>query len=82
MEEGSPLLSSFHSHAPSTRRWVNRLVPNTWVLYGISASQLSDVTEPLTFAGTTYTVSGFLEKVFGYTYDMRWWCVLIGEAHL
>jgi hypothetical protein len=43
------------------------------VLYGIAASQLSDLDTPIAFGGRTYAMSDFLERVWGYTYDMRWW---------
>ena len=52
------------------------------MLYGFSASQLSDLSTPIACAGRTYTISDFLVRVWGYRFDMRWWCVLIGEALL
>jgi hypothetical protein len=40
--------------------------PASWILYGISAAQLSNVETPIVFAGTTSTVRGFLAANFDY----------------
>ena len=59
-----------------------RVVPSTWILYGIAAAQLANNAAPLVFAGRRMTVSGFLDAVFDYQYGMRWWCVLIVAANM
>jgi hypothetical protein len=43
-----------------------KIVPNTWVLYGIAAAQLSNVETPVVFAGRTSTVRDFLAQNFDY----------------
>ncbi|WIA42005.1 hypothetical protein OEZ86_009302 [Tetradesmus obliquus] len=63
---------------PSYWRWLNRLVPTTWVLYGLGVSQLGDVTNQLVqFAGRRMPVSSFTKMLFDFDYDMRWWCLAI-----
>jgi len=53
------------------------------VLYGISAAQLSNVETPLVVAGRTFdSFSKFLELMFDYHYNMRWWCVLIVAVNM
>lgn len=46
-------------------RWMNRVVPTTWVLYGLGSSQLGDRQEPLLFAGKQNTIGQFVKEVFG-----------------
>jgi hypothetical protein len=63
---------------PSYWRWLNRVVPTTWVLYGLGVSQLGDVTGQLVqFAGRRMPVSSFTKMLFDFDYDMRWWCLFI-----
>ncbi|GBF90608.1 ABC transporter G family member protein [Raphidocelis subcapitata] len=68
---------------PSYWKWVNRLVPNTWILYGVASSQLGDSTATVLVPGRPPTTAGaLLEALFGYEYGMRWWCVLIVAANM
>ncbi|KAG1677137.1 hypothetical protein FOA52_000943 [Chlamydomonas sp. UWO 241] len=64
-------------------KWVNRIVPTTWVIYGLVSDQLagSDVTivEP---AGDTFSVSEFMRRNYGYDYSFRLWCLLIVGAYI
>lgn len=46
-------------------KWMNRFAPTTWILYGMGVNQLGDLDNPLDWAGKTYTVSGFLNEMFG-----------------
>lgn len=63
---------------PTYWQWLNRIVPTTWVLYGLGVSQLGDVTTHLVqFAGRRMPVSAFTKLLFDFDYDMRWWCLLI-----
>eukprot|EP00878_Enallax_costatus_P039536 GHUV01045340.1.p1 GENE.GHUV01045340.1~~GHUV01045340.1.p1 ORF type:complete len:103 (-),score=9.40 GHUV01045340.1:219-527(-) len=63
---------------PKYWRWLNRLVPTTWVLYGLGVSQLGDVTGHIVqFAGRRMSVSAFTRLLFDFEYGMRWWCLLI-----
>lgn len=63
---------------PPYWRWLNRLVPTTWVLYGLGVSQLGDVTGHMVqFAGRRMSVSAFTRLLFDFEYGMRWWCLLI-----
>lgn len=56
---------------PHYWRWLNRVVPTTWVLYGLGASQLGDVSTGVQFAGRRMPVSKFVASLFGYHHDFR-----------
>lgn len=83
-----------YSQTPKGWKWMNRLSPTTWVLYGLGGSQLADSTVPL-IAGNTLvgsssetatvgasTVGTFTEDYFGYDSDFIWWCPLILFAYV
>ncbi|KAG2452157.1 hypothetical protein HYH02_003189 [Chlamydomonas schloesseri] len=67
---------------PRGWKWMNRAVPATWILYGLGVSQLGNNNETLIYAGQSMTVSQFMKTRFGYSYDMRWWIVLILLAYI
>ncbi|KAG1677139.1 hypothetical protein FOA52_000945 [Chlamydomonas sp. UWO 241] len=64
-------------------QWVNRIVPTTWVIYGMVADQLAGRTDVVveTPSGET-TVSVFMEAVFGYLYSFKNWTLLIVLAYI
>ena len=60
---------------PKGWRWLNRLSPSTWVIYGLSVDQLGQNHEMMTApGGEQQTVAEFLKSYFGYEYSQRW-CV-------
>jgi hypothetical protein len=63
---------------PSGWRWMNRLSPPTWILYGLGIMQLGDSNTPVHLPeGTPITVAQYMDIYFGMVYWLRWWCVLI-----
>jgi ABC-type multidrug transport system ATPase subunit/ABC-type multidrug transport system permease subunit len=64
---------------PAGWKWLNRISPTTWILYGLAGSQLCDRTDVTMtgFNGQPTTVSAFMESAFGYEQRMVWWCALI-----
>ncbi|KAL4442124.1 hypothetical protein ABPG77_011385 [Micractinium sp. CCAP 211/92] len=68
---------------PAGWKWMNRLSPTTWTLWGLVGSQLCDRddVQMTGFGGQTISVSVFMEEAFGYTFDMVWWCTLIVFAY-
>lgn len=68
---------------PDGWKWANRIVPTTWTIYGLAASQLGDKSEVMVLPnGSTTTVNQYLLSEFGYSYDFRWWCALILFAYV
>ncbi|GLI71055.1 hypothetical protein VaNZ11_015971 [Volvox africanus] len=67
---------------PSGWRWMNRIVPPTWILYGLGISQLGNDEGELIYGGKSTPVNEFMKERFGYRYDMRWWVVLILLAYV
>ena len=54
-------------------RWLNRLSPATWIIYGLAVDQLGENTSMMTAPnGTQLTVSEFMKSYFGYDYSFRW----------
>jgi hypothetical protein len=54
-------------------RWLNRLSPSTWVIYGLAVDQLGQNQDMMTApGGERQTVSEFLSSYFGYKYSQRW----------
>jgi ABC-type multidrug transport system permease subunit len=66
-------------------RWMNRVSPTTWMIYGLATSQLGDSTAPLVVPGAVVqkeqTVGQFMTSTFGYDFDFIWWCVAIVAAY-
>mmetsp|Transcript_17709 Transcript_17709/g.49550 ORF Transcript_17709/g.49550 Transcript_17709/m.49550 type:complete len:1558 (-) Transcript_17709:317-4990(-) len=69
-----------YDQMPVYLAWINRISPTTWVIYGLVTSQLGDNDTPMDLYGQTVLVSDFLENVFSYYYDFRWYCILIVAA--
>jgi hypothetical protein len=63
---------------------MNRIVPVTWVIYALSASQMGSVTEPMTGYGVKEgtPVYQYVQDVFGYEYDFRWYALLIAACYV
>lgn len=51
---------------PDWLKWVNRLVPSTWLLYGVAGSQLADSSAGVACGGATVSVEQYMRAVFGY----------------
>jgi hypothetical protein len=73
-----------YNQIPGGWRWMNRIVPVTWVIYALSASQLGSVTVPMTGYGVTEgtPVYQYLQDVFGYHYDFKWYALLIAASYV
>ena len=66
-------------------RWLARLSPTTWILYGLAGSQLADSEVPFSQGSgqnATTTVGAFVKDFFGYDYGFIWWCPLIVFAYV
>lgn len=63
-------------------KWLNRLVPSTWVLYGLVGGQLADKQSPLQFGTEMTTVSDFLGRAFGIYYSFVPWTLVILVGHI
>ncbi len=64
-------------------RWLNRIVPQTWMVYGMATSQLGGLTTLLVNVdGSTTTVQAYLEDNLGYSYSMRWAGAISGAGGL
>ena len=58
---------------PKGWRWLNRLSPATWIIYGLAVDQLGENTNMMTAPdGSQQTVSQFMKSYFGYDYSFRW----------
>ena len=54
-------------------RWLNRLAPPTWMLYGLAASQLGNLgVDVIRADGSTLPVRQYLIETYDYDYDFRW----------
>jgi hypothetical protein len=62
-------------------KWLNRISPTTWTLYGLAGSQLGDRDVPMQGYNGSTTVSVFMLDAFGYDFGMIWWCALIVAAY-
>lgn len=64
-------------------RWLNRVIPATWILYGLAGSQLAGKTaHPAVFAGGETTVSDLMSRVFGIERRLVPWTLVIMVAHI
>lgn len=69
--------------ASLTARFACRCIPTTWVIYGLTASQLGANTSLFIRPdGTETTVAAYMEAEWGYSYDMRWTCIAIVFAFI
>ncbi|GAB4819215.1 hypothetical protein N2152v2_006261 [Parachlorella kessleri] len=72
-----------YSLMPVGWKWLNRISPTTWILYGLGGSQLADSDVPLVAVGGVQTTVGtFMGSYFGYEPGFEWWCVLIVAAYV
>jgi ABC-type multidrug transport system permease subunit len=62
-----------YNSIPNYWKWANRIVPPTYAIYGLGASQLGDNHSPLVGPGLAAdtTVSSYLKAVYDYDYDFR-----------
>lgn len=58
-------------------RWLNKLVPTTWAIYGLAAGMYGDDDTPMEVNGVNTTISEFLQVEFGYYYYFAWPCLAI-----
>lgn len=59
-------------------KWMNRISPTTWIIYGLSESQLGDQSTPMVLPnGQVTTVANFMSEYFGYDMGFIWFCPLI-----
>lgn len=65
-------------------QWINRIVPPTWILYGLASDQLGNDTTPMSYPGNPNikTVADFLRVVFGYDYSIHYWTLLMILAYI
>lgn len=65
----------FTMQMPMGWRWLNRISPSTWIIYGLAVDQLGQNQQIMTTPeGTQQTVAEFMTSFFGYEYSFRW-CV-------
>lgn len=72
-----------YSQIPIYWKWMNRISPPTWILYGLGTSQLGDNDEIITGPdGQQTTVSEFIEDFYGYNYSFIWqaWLIVLAFA--
>jgi hypothetical protein len=62
-----------YNSIPNYWKWANRIVPPTYAIYGLGASQLGDNHSPLVGPGlpADTTVSSYLKAVYDYDYEFR-----------
>lgn len=72
---------SLYPTMPEGWKWMNRIVPTTWTMYGLMTSQIGDSNVLMAPGSSTdpdvKTVSEYVEWLFGYEYSFIWWCPLI-----
>lgn len=81
-----------YDQTPVGWKWMNRVSPTTWVLYGLGGSQLADSNVPLVPSQSSIssasgavpaeTVGEFTQQFFGYSPGFIWWCPLIIFAYI
>eukprot|EP00892_Ulva_mutabilis_P008760 jgi/Ulvmu1/6256/UM028_0114.1 len=68
---------------PQGWKWLNRIVPTTWVMMGLTVSQLGDNEQEFVDPqGNRSTVKAFLDDQFGFKYSWRWTCAGISLAYV
>eukprot|EP00192_Tetraselmis_astigmatica_P001759 CAMPEP_0117657340 /NCGR_PEP_ID=MMETSP0804-20121206/5278_1 /TAXON_ID=1074897 /ORGANISM="Tetraselmis astigmatica, Strain CCMP880" /LENGTH=1545 /DNA_ID=CAMNT_0005463787 /DNA_START=295 /DNA_END=4932 /DNA_ORIENTATION=- len=71
-------------------QWANRATPSTWLIYSLAASQMGDSNSLVLPVGTNASdiaagavkLSVYMEEDFGYSFDFRWYSLLIAFAFL
>lgn len=88
MPRGTPIPTASIDTPPLPRRqafwrWLNRVVPATWILYGLAGSQLATKSDhPAIFDGQATTVSDIMRRVFGIESRLVPWTLVIVLAHI
>lgn len=73
---------------PTGWKWLNRLSPATWIIYGLAVDQLGENVDIMTAPDSSQqTVAHFMSSYFGYSYNFRWYvialsCVTLKHWHL
>ncbi|BDA47962.1 ABC transporter G family member 36 [Coccomyxa sp. Obi] len=68
---------------PMGWKWLNRISPATWIIYGLAVDQMGENTDQLiTPEGEITTVKAFLTSYFGYEHSFRWNCTAIIIAYI
>jgi len=65
-------------------KWMNRISPQTWMVYGLVVDQLGGDPSAMVsgILGPPTSVPDYMNSVFGYEYSFRGWCVLILLAYV
>jgi ABC-type multidrug transport system ATPase subunit/ABC-type multidrug transport system permease subunit len=72
-----------YPQTPAGWKWMARISPTTWILYGLGATQLADSDVPLDKLGAAnITVGEYVQEFWGYNPDFAWWCILIVFAYI
>jgi ABC-type multidrug transport system permease subunit len=67
---------------PGWLKWVNRIVPSTWMLYGVAGSQLADSQASVVYGGKSATVEAYMKEIFGYDRKLVPYMPLIVLAYI
>ncbi|GMH43967.1 hypothetical protein BSKO_11901 [Bryopsis sp. KO-2023] len=65
------------SKLPRAWRWLQKINPIAWMLYGIATSELGKNQSMLKVLGTEMTVEEYLNREFGYDHRLKWPCLSI-----
>ena len=58
---------------PKGWRWLNRVSPATWIIYGLAVDQLGESQSMMTTPDVHQTtVAHFMNYYFGYDFGFRW----------
>jgi len=66
-------------------KWMNRISPTTWIIYGLVVDQLgfnTDLVSGIPGDPSEPTVAYFMESVYGYVYSFRGYTLLIVLAYI
>eukprot|EP00199_Chlamydomonas_sp_CCMP681_P003511 CAMPEP_0119109684 /NCGR_PEP_ID=MMETSP1180-20130426/22297_1 /TAXON_ID=3052 ORGANISM="Chlamydomonas cf sp, Strain CCMP681" /NCGR_SAMPLE_ID=MMETSP1180 /ASSEMBLY_ACC=CAM_ASM_000741 /LENGTH=154 /DNA_ID=CAMNT_0007095585 /DNA_START=54 /DNA_END=518 /DNA_ORIENTATION=+ len=65
-------------------KWINRISPTTWLLYGLISDQLGDSQVVFDYPSdrSITTVAQFMEVYFGYKYSIHWFTPLMVLAYI
>ena len=71
-----------YDQTPAGWKWMARISPTTWVLYGLGATQLADSPVELIPPPVNTTVGEYVQNFWGYDPGFAWWCILIVFAYI
>lgn len=72
-----------YPQTPAGWKWMSRISPTSWVLYGFGATQLADSNVPLAAPlRQNQTVGSYVQEFWGYDPNFSWWCILIIFAYV